>query len=272
VELLRVENLSKTYPTGFFGSRKVEALKGVTFALDEEPSVLGVVGESGSGKSTLAKIILALIKPSAGRVYYKGKEVFSLKRAEIATYRKEVQPVFQDPYSIYNPFYRVDRFLELPLKSLMGIHSKEEREALVVEALNSVGLRPNDVLGRYPHQLSGGERQRIMLARIILLKPRLLIADEPVSMLDVSLTAIFLTKILQLKRLQHMSTIFITHDLSVAHYVCDRLIVLRQGLIVEEGPADSVVRAPQHPYTKALVESMPIADPRKGWKHQEGNA
>jgi len=264
MELLDVVDVSKSYSTGFFG--KIEAVKNVSFSvLSEPPTFLGIVGESGSGKSTIAKMILGLTKPSSGFIYYKGKDIFQLK--DQVSFRREVQPVFQDPYSIYNPFYRVDRFLQLPLKYLLNT-PKEKQLELIKEALKSVGLRPNDVLGRYPHQLSGGERQRIMLARIILTKPKLLVADEPVSMLDVSLSAIFLSKLLELKRRYGMCCVFVTHDISVARYICDYLIVLKQGRIMEHGPTEKVVSEPQSDYTKLLLASMPFPDPRKAWKIQ----
>jgi peptide/nickel transport system ATP-binding protein len=182
-------------------------------------------------------------------------------------YRREVQAVFQDPYSIYNPFYRVDRVLETVIKKF-NLAPKKDQKTIIEDTLRSIGIRPEELLGRYPHQISGGERQRLMLARILLIKPRLLLADEPISMIDASLRAIFLDTLIDFKKKYNISSLYVTHDFNVAHYIADDVIVLCNGTIVEKGLIDEVVRDPLHPYTKKLMDSIPIPDPTKRWKEK----
>ena len=178
-----------------------------------------------------------------------------------------MQVVFQDPYSIYNPVYRLDRVLDTVVKKFNLAQDKDPKE-LIENTLRSIGIRPEDLLGRYPHQISGGERQRLMLARILLMRPRLILADEPVSMIDVSLRAIFLDTLLDFRKKFEISSLYITHDFNVAHYIADNGIVLCSGKIVEKGPMTEIVRDPLHPYTKTLIDSIPIPDPTKRWSDQ----
>jgi peptide/nickel transport system ATP-binding protein len=270
--LLELRNVTKLYRVGRslgFKARYITAVKNVSFSIPEgKPAIVALVGESGSGKSTIAKIVLGLIEPTSGDVIYRGKSIKTWLNEDSFTFRKEVQAVFQDPYSTYNPFYRVDRVLHLAVKKFKLATSREEAEKLIKEAMKAIGLRPEDVLGRYPHQLSGGERQRLMLVRALLLKPKLLVADEPVSMIDASLRAIFLNGLIQLKKEHGLSSLYITHDLHTAYYVADRIIILHAGRVVEEGPADAVFEQPLHPYTQLLLKSVPLPDPRDRWRER----
>jgi len=271
--LLAAQNLTRVFKIGgglgLISRKLIKAVDDVSFVLPNEPKITALVGESGSGKTTIARLILGLVEPTSGELLYNGMNVQSILRKDWRTYRREVQAIFQDPYGIYNPFYKVERPLKIVARRL-ALASKKEVDSLVVEALEAIGLRPEDILGRYPHQLSGGERQRIMLARILLVKPRLVIADEPVSMIDVSLRAIFSGTLREFKEKHNISCLYITHDLNIAYYVCDRIIVLCGGRVIEEGDAESVVRDPLHPYTQFLVDSIPIPNPYKRWDKELG--
>jgi len=269
--LLEVKNVTKIFRSGLLGAgaKSVKALENVSFTLPgDKPNITALVGESGSGKTTMLRLILGLITPSSGEILYKGNNIYSLLKKDWKRYRREVQIIFQDPYSIYNPFYRVERVLEMVVKKFNLASNEKDAKALIEDTLRSIGLRPQDVLGRYPHQISGGERQRLMLARILLMKPKLILADEPVSMIDASLRAIFLDALLDFKKKYGMSSLYVTHDLNIAHYISDDIIVLCQGRIVEKGPTANVIGEPIHPYTKTLIASIPIPDPSRRWKEK----
>ncbi|HZR39217.1 MAG TPA: ABC transporter ATP-binding protein [Ktedonobacteraceae bacterium] len=243
-----------------------KAVDNVSFSLTAEPpQILSLVGQSGSGKSTIARIILGLQKPTSGSVTYRGKDIYKLSGKEYDTYRRDVQPVFQDPYGIFNPFYRVDRVFWTAIKKFKLASSREKGLALIEEALHAVDLRPEDVLNRYPHQLSGGQRQRVMLARVYLLHPKFIIADEPISMLDAAVRVLFLNILLDFKQKYGMTTLFITHDLSTSYYVGGEIMVISRGKIVERGRVDDVLVHPSHPYTQMLLASVPIPDPDARW-------
>jgi len=266
--LLEVENLTQVFAIGrgIFGRGEIRAVDNVSFSLPgDKPTMLTMVGESGSGKTTITRDILGLTKPTSGIIRYRGKDISSFTTNEWRAYRKEVQVVFQDPYGTYNPVYKIDRVLQTPIRQFGLAKSRAEEEQLILQALRAVELRPPDVLGRYPHQLSGGERQRIMLARIYLLRPQLILADEPVSMIDVSLRAAFLNILLNFEQEYGMSCIFITHDLAVGYYLGGRIIILCQGRIVEMGDMDAVVHDAKHPYSQLLIASVPSPDPRMRW-------
>ena len=211
--------------------------KGGTVAVDnlsytisaDQPSFTAVVGESGSGKTTIARILLGFQQPSQGQVLYRGHDLASAPRAISNQFRREVQAVFQDPFEVYNPFYKVDHILDVPIRKFKLASGRRETRALMEEALSRVGLRPEETLGRYPHQLSGGQRQRITVARAILLKPRLIVADEPVSMVDASLRATILQTLRALNEDLGISFVYITHDLTTAYQVSDNILVLYRG-------------------------------------------
>ena len=267
--LLEVANLSKVFPAGggLLARGSLRAVDSVSFSMPEEPpTLLALVGESGSGKTTIARMILGLTEPTEGEILYRGRNVHRMTRRERSRYRKQVQAVFQDPYGTYNPFYRIDRVMHLAIKKFGLASSRSEAAGLVEEALKAVDLRPADVLGRYPHQLSGGERQRVMLARVYLLRPKLIVADEPVSMIDVSLRAAFLNILLGFEQEYGMSCIFITHDLATGYYLGGRIVILCQGRVVEAGLMDEVVSHPKHPYSELLISSVPPHDPGRRWQ------
>jgi peptide/nickel transport system ATP-binding protein len=242
------------------------AVEDASFTLAADPAqVVSLVGQSGSGKSTIARHVLGLQKPSAGTVLYGGKDIFKLSRTEYDDYRRNVQPVFQDPYAIFNPFYRVDRVLWKAVKKFGLASNRTDGLALIEESLRAVKLEPERVLGRYPHQLSGGQRQRVMLARVHMLRPAFIIADEPVSMLDAQVRKLFLDILLDFQRDHGMTTLFITHDLSTVYYLGGSVMVITKGVIVERGPVDTVMHEPSHPYTRLLLDSIPQPDPDRRW-------
>jgi oligopeptide/dipeptide ABC transporter ATP-binding protein len=267
-QLLELAGITKTFTRaaglGFFGRSTVQALDNVTLALPDKPQVFALVGESGSGKTTLCRIVIGLEQASSGSARYRGREIRDWLRRDTKEYRREVQVIFQDPYATYNPFYRVDRVLWSVVRNFNLARTRAEGQALIEKALEAIGLRPQEILGRYPHQLSGGERQRIMLARIYLLRPKLLVADEPVSMLDASLRAMFLE---QLKGFRDMgvSCLYITHDLNVGYFIADQILILCLGRMVEWGESDHIIHDPLHPYTRELISSIPHPDPQKRW-------
>ncbi len=245
---------------------ELRAVDDVSFSLNTRPpQIVSLVGQSGSGKSTIARMILGLQRPSSGSVTYCGKDIYALARKEYDAFRKDVQPVFQDPYSIFNPFYRVDRVFWTAIKKFRLASSRQQGLSRIEESLHAVDLRPEDVLNRYPHQLSGGQRQRVMLARIHLLRPRFVIADEPVSMLDAAVRVLFLNILSDFTQKYGMTTLFITHDLSTAYYVGGEIMVISHGKIVERGKAEQVLVHPSHEYTQMLLASVPVPDPDARW-------
>ena len=267
--LLELKNVSKVYQRGLINAKATVALQDISLTLKEnEPTILTVAGESGSGKTTLAMLLLGFITPTTGEILYRGKNITALHGQDRIDYRREVQAVFQDPFAVFNPFYTVDHLLTVPIKRFKLAKSKAEARKKMDEALTAVGLRPEDVLGRFPHQLSGGQRQRINVARALLLKPRLLIADEPVSMVDASLRANILETLRNLQRDHGVSIIYITHDLTTAFHIAKSIIVLYRGGVMEAGDVDAVIKTPQHPYTKLLVDSIPWPDLNQRWGAQ----
>ena len=264
--LLELRDVSKTYSSGLLSAKSTVALKGVSLTLDEaEPTILTVAGESGSGKTTLAMLLLGFTEPTTGQIIYRGQDITTLRGADRLAFRREVQAVFQDPFAVFNPFYTVDHLLTVPISQFKLAKSRKEARDRMDEALTAVGLRPEDVLGRFPHQLSGGQRQRINVARALLLKPRLLIADEPVSMVDASLRASILETFRNLQRDHGVSIIYITHDLTTAYHIAKSIVVLYRGSVMEAGDVDQVIKAPQHPYTRLLVDSIPWPNLDQRW-------
>ena len=242
------------------------ALGDISLSLREDAaSMTAIAGESGSGKTTLARILLGFIPPSAGEVLYRGRDLARMSGAEQRQFRREVQPVFQDPFDVFNPFYRVDHVLHTPLRRFKLAGSPAEERAMIEDALSRVGLRPADTLGRYPHELSGGQRQRVMVARAVLLRPRIIVADEPVSMVDASLRATILDELRTLNRDLGISIVYITHDLTTAFQICDNILILYKGEVAEAGSVERVIGEPRHPYTQLLVSSIPLPDLSRRW-------
>jgi peptide/nickel transport system ATP-binding protein len=268
--LLELQTVTKVYTRGVISKSSNVALQNVSLTLNEdEPTILTVAGESGSGKTTLAMLLLGFIEPTEGRILYKGQDIRRLRGAARLTFRREVQAVFQDPFAVFNPFYTVDHLLSVPIERFKLARSKAEARAKMDEALTAVGLRPEDILGRFPHQLSGGQRQRINVARALVLRPRLLIADEPVSMVDASLRATILETLRNLQRNYGVSIIYITHDLTTAYHIANSIIVLYRGTVMEAGDVDRVIKQPQHPYTRLLIDSIPWPDLSRRWGEHE---
>ena len=262
--LLEVRSATVAFGTARGSTHKL-ALDEVSLALPAEASITAVVGESGSGKTTLTRLMLALLAPTQGQVLYEGQDLQGLDRAAFLRYRREVQAVFQDPFSVYNPFYKVDRALLLPLMRFGLAATRDEAYVWIRQCLEAVGLRPGDTLGRYPHQLSGGQRQRVMIARALSLRPRVIVADEPVSMVDASLRATILESLYRLKLEQKVSLLYVTHDLTTAYQIADHIVVMLGGRIVEQGDPERVIHAPEHAYTRALVAAVPPPDPAIDW-------
>jgi len=269
--LLELRDITKEYGGGFMSQRKVVALQNFSHVIQAEPATItAVVGESGSGKTTMARILLGLESPTSGAVLYKGKELRRHSRRERREFRRDLQAIFQDPFAVYNSFYKVDHVLTIPVAKFHLAKSKADARRMIEQALEAVGLKPEETLGRYPHQLSGGQRQRMMVARTLLLRPKVIVADEPVSMVDASLRVTILANLLQLKQQFGISLIYITHDLATAYQISDHIIVLHRGVVVEQGDPEHVVKHPQHPYTKLLISSIPQPDPDRPWGELEG--
>jgi peptide/nickel transport system ATP-binding protein len=263
--LLRFEDADKIYNTGTFGTGKLKAVRGASFTV-EANQVVALIGESGSGKSTLGKMVLQLISVDAGRMYVDGRDVTNLKGRAKREYYTDVQGVFQDPFSTFNPIYKVDRVFDAVRKSYFPDVKAADWKERVIGVLNSVGLREEDILGKYPHQCSGGQLQRLLVSRALLLRPKLLVADEIISMLDASTRIDVLNLLAELKEMG-LGILFITHDLSLGNYVADKVVILYKGRIVESGETRKVFEDPLHPYTRDLLASVPQLD--KSWEEVE---
>ena len=262
--LVQVRGLVKHFPItrGIVIQRRVgavQAVDGVSFDV-RRGETLGIVGETGCGKTTTARLLMRLLEASAGEVRFEGQDITRLKGARLKAIRRDMQMIFQDPYSSLNPRKTIGSIIGQPF-AIHGLQQgKGERKRAVQELMETVGLNPEHY-NRYPHEFSGGQRQRIGVARAIALKPKLLIADEPVSALDVSIQAQVLNLLLEMQREFGLTLIFIAHDLSVVRHMCDRVAVMYLGRIVEIGPADELYAFPRHPYTGALLSAVPVADP-----------
>ncbi len=268
--LLEIRDATKIYGGGFLQSGdKVVALQDFNLLIPDKPAVITTIaGESGSGKTTLASAILGFIGLTSGQILYKGKDIANLKGPDMLEYRRQVQAVFQDPYEVYNPFYRVKHIYDMVISHLNLAHSKEEARDLIEQSLRVVGLRGEEVLEKYPHQLSGGQRQRIMVARAYMMRPSLIVADEPVSAVDASLRAMILDVMIRLRDEAGISFLYITHDLSTAYQIGDNIYVLYQGGIAEHGNTVNVIEDPKHPYVQMLINSVPVPDPKVKWTTQ----
>ena len=263
--LLEVADLRKWFPVrrGTLVERTVDYVKAVDDVSFEigEGETLGLVGESGSGKSTTGYSVLQLLKPTGGSVRFMGKELTTMSRNDLREIRREMQIVFQDPYSSLNPRMTVGNIVSEPL-TVHGVGTRRSREASVRDLLETVGFNP-DFTNRYPHEFSGGQRQRIGIARALALNPRLIVCDEPVSALDVSIQAQILNLLKDLQRDLGLAYLFVAHDLAVVRTMSDRIAVMNKGKLVEMGPAEQVYRNPQDEYTRALLAAVPVPDPRR---------
>jgi peptide/nickel transport system ATP-binding protein len=262
--LLRVQGLAKHYEitTGLMRRKSgevVRAVDGVSFEL-AAGETLGLVGESGSGKSTLARTLLRLEEPTGGSAHYRGNEIFGLSPAELLRFRRQIQVVFQDPYASLNPRMTVAQIIAEPWTIHRDVLPKRQWAERVAELLEQVGMRPEHAR-RYPHQFSGGQRQRIAIARALALQPEVVICDEAVSALDVSIQAQVIELLAQLRDMLRLAYIFIAHDLPVVRHFTDRVMVMFEGKIVEQGPTEEIFSRPQHPYTRRLLAASPVPDP-----------
>jgi len=271
--LLEVTDLVKHFPIkrGILIDRevdKVRAVDGVSFRV-EQGETLGLVGESGSGKSTACRAVLQLIKPTSGSVRFEGREISGIGRREMRPLRREMQMIFQDPYASLNPRKRIGQIVGDPLKR-QGIASGSELRRQVQELLERVGLS-SEHYNRFPHEFSGGQRQRIGIARALSLKPKLVICDEPVSALDVSIQAQIVNLLDDLQDEFGLAYLFVAHDIGVVRHISDRIAVMNEGKIVEQGSADQVCENPQDGYTKKLLAAVPIPDPRESRERHSGS-
>jgi peptide/nickel transport system ATP-binding protein len=258
-DLLTVEGVTKTYSMGgLFGRNAIRAVDNVSFTIEEgKPEIFTIVGESGSGKTTLSRMILNLVPPSAGTIRFRGQDIAHLHGGKVRkAFMAAMQPIFQNPFEAFNPLKRIDRYLLMTARRFRDARRGSAAEELVDEALRKVGLSFAEVKGRFPHELSGGQLQRTAIARALIPGPDLLIADEPVSMVDASLRMSIVNLFQTLRDDLRVSIIYITHDLATAYYISDRIIIMQRGKVVESGEARSVLDHPQHPYSILLKSSV----------------
>ena len=243
----------------------VHAVDGVSFNI-QQGEIFGLVGESGSGKTTLGRAVVRLLEPTAGHLVLNGRDITHLSESQIRPLRRQMQIIFQDPHASLNPAMTIGQAITHPLKihGIAKTKTPDEVKSTVLQVMREVGLSPEDqIYSKYPGDLSGGQKQRAAIARALILRPRLIVADEPVAMLDMSIRAKILELLLNLKRKFDLTYIFITHDLATAKFVCDRIAIMYLGRIVEAGPVDRIFSDPKHPYTRALLNAIPIPDPRR---------
>jgi len=271
--LLEARNIRREFGGGLFERKRLVAVTGASLLLPhDKPVVVAIAGESGSGKTTLARLLLGMLPPTSGSILYEGTDLTDLDQRQRQTFRRQVQAVFQDPFGVFNPFYRVDHTLEMPVRKFFPELSRAQRRERIEAGLRAVGLRAEETLGRYPHQLSGGQRQRIMVTRALLLDPKVIVADEPVSMVDASLRATILESLFRIHQERGISLVYITHDLTTAYQLSHTILIMYRGDVVEVGDVDQVIKAPRHPYTQMLVRSIPLADTNRRWGEDASTA
>lgn len=260
--LMDIEDLTKWYiPKGRNKDKVIKAVDGIDLLI-EEGEVLGIIGESGCGKSTFGRLLVALEKPTAGSIKFEGMSVSQILKENPLYFRKNCQMIFQDPFDTFDPRNNIQRILMTPLKIHNIGETHEERISIVINAMENVGIKPaNDFMNRYPHELSGGQLQRISIIRSMLLNPKLIIADEPVSMLDVSIRADIINILLNLIKKYKTSMIFISHDIATTRYVSDRMAIMYLGKVVEIGRTDDIMKNARHPYTKVLISNCASINP-----------
>jgi peptide/nickel transport system ATP-binding protein len=264
--VLELDHVSKVFPVGgLFSRRRLTAVNDVSFALTEDrPEIFAVVGESGSGKSTTANMILGSERPSSGQLRFGGVDIATLHgRKAREAFMARVQPVFQNPFEAFNPLSRIDEYLFATAHRFAGAAASQRKHEIADEALQHVGLSMAEIKGRFPHELSGGQLQRIAVARALIPKPKLIVADEPVSMIDASLRMSIVNLFRALRDDLRVSIIYITHDLATAYYISDRVIIMRKGVVVEQGEARAVLDNPTHPYSIALKNAVLPPDPMR---------
>ena len=263
---ITLKNVFKSYESSFFGSKKKFALKNINFEFNNrKPSIIGIAGQSGSGKSTLMQILLGTLSQTSGQVLLNDKPLKQYVKKNRKEYLLQVQPIFQDPYGVYNPFYKAIHFLKETAINLNLISHPRYFDTFIEEIMKDVGLDFNHLKERYPHELSGGQRQRLMVVRALMVKPKIILADEPVSMIDATLRANILENILTLKNQYGITVIYITHDLTTAFQICDTLNIMYEGEIVESGLCKEVILNPNHSYTKSLISSIPSKNKSSNW-------
>jgi peptide/nickel transport system ATP-binding protein len=263
--MLRLDGVSKVYKVGTFGGKELRAVSDVSFDV-EDGEVVSLIGESGSGKSTIGKMILRLISISSGAIFFDGMDISTLKGGALKEYYRRVQGVFQDPFSTYNPIFKADRIFDIIKEEFYPDVKGREWDDKLETSLKAVGLNPDEVLNKFPHQLSGGQLQRFLIARALLLDIKFLVADEIISMLDASTRIDVLNLVADLKS-RGLSILFITHDLSLGYYISERAVILHRGCVVEMGSTEKVYYNPLHPYTRMLMACVPRLDEK--WEEVE---
>lgn len=262
--LLEIDHVTRTYTRGaLFARERFNAVDDVSFSLDaNRPEIFTIIGESGSGKTTLARIMLNLVAPTSGTVRFRGEDLDSIHgRQQRLSFMQQVQPIFQNPFAAFNPLKKVDRYLFETARRFTDADSAERVDERADESLHHVGLSLEEVRGRFPHELSGGQLQRVAIARALISRPALLVADEPVSMVDASLRMSIVNLFRTLRDDLNVSIVYITHDLATAWYISDRIIIMQNGQVVERGDARRVLSAPEHPYSRLLRDSVLSPDP-----------